>query len=188
MASSQTEVVNIALTILGADLITSIDDPVKSAILASANWNTLLDATIRAYPWNFAIKNQVLSPESATPVDSEWTYQFTLPPECLRVLKTDLTDQDWVVEGRNLYANSDTVKLKFLQRVDDTNVWDACFTQAFAVRMAHLLSYPIVQSGALKQNLWEDYRRILGEARTIDAQEGRLTQVEADAWVESRLS
>lgn len=187
MATSKTEVVNIALTELGAKLITSLDDQVKAATLAKANWNTLLDAVIRAYPWNFAKTRKVLSPDGTSPAGGDWSYQFTLPPTCLRVLDTDLDGDDWIIEGRKLLCNSDTVTISYLQREEDLSIWDALFTQAFAARLAHLLAYPIVQSAALKDSMWNTYKLKLSEARSVDAQEGRLEEVQADAWIEARV-
>lgn len=186
MASSQTEVANIALTELGTDLIVSLEDAVKAAILIKTNWNNLLDAVTRAYPWNFARTRKTLSPDATAPEGDDWTYQFTLPPESLRVLKTDLTDEQWVIEGRKLLCNTDTVTIQYLQRVDDVTRWDACFVQAYAARLAHLLAYPLVQSAALKDSMWTTYKQKLSEARSIDAQEGRLDEVEANLWIESR--
>jgi hypothetical protein len=189
VASSQTEVVNIALTELGADLIVSLNDPVKAAILAKTNWDSLLRSVIRAYPWNFAIGRQTLSPDATAPVDlnGDWTYQFTLPPESIRVLSTDLSRDDWVIEGRKLLCNTDTITIRFLQAVDDVTQWDDCFTQAFAARLGHLLAYPLVQSAALKDSMWTTYKQKLSEARSIDAQEGRLEMLTADEWTESRV-
>jgi hypothetical protein len=185
MASSQTEVLNLALTELGADLITSIDDPTKAALLAKANWLIILDAVSRAYPWNCLIARKILAPDSVKPID-EWEYQFTLPPTCLRVLSTDLPKEEWVIEGRCLLANTNVVRLKYIERVTDVTKWDGMFTLAYAARLASLLAYPLVQSTTLKDLMGEAYRTRVREARTIDAQEGQQQQLDESEWIEAR--
>lgn len=185
MASSQIEIVNYALAELGADLITSMSDPVKAAVLASAMWPICTEAVMRSYPWNCLIKRASLTPDAQVPLD-EWEVQFTLPPTCLRVLRTDLTDDQYVVEGRKLLADSNTVKIKYLDNVSDVTLWDPLFVHAVTARLAQALAYPLVQSQSLKDTMGEAYRSRVREARSIDAQEGKLDLLEADDWLESR--
>ncbi len=197
MASSITEIANLALTYIGADLITSLDDPQKSAILIKQNWPICRDAVLRAYPWNCAVKRDVLAPLADQPAYG-WSYSFLLPPDCLRTLGLEsgwsasgartsrFTAEPFTIEGRKLQCNSNIVKIKYIARVEDPNEYDALLSQALAAYLAHLLAMPIVQSNSLKEQMWEQYKLAVREARSVDAQENSLQMVEATDWLESR--
>jgi hypothetical protein len=187
MASSQIEIVNYALAELGADLITSMSDPVKAASLATAMWPICTEAVMRAYPWNCLIDRADLTPDAQAPLGDDWSTSFALPPLCLRVLRTDITDDEYVVEGRKLLANTNTVKIKYLKKVTDVTLWDSLFVHAVTARMAQALAYPLTQSQSLKDTMGEAYKTRVREARSIDAQEGKLDTLQADEWLESRV-
>lgn len=187
MASSQLEIVNYALGELGADLITSMTDPVKSATLATAMWPIVFESVARAYPWNCLIKRQALSPDASAPAGDDWTTSFTLPPTCLRVLSADLPRTEYDIEGRKLMANTNVVTIRFIERVEDVTLWDSMFSHAVASRLAQALAYPLTQSQSLKDSMGEAYRSRVREARSIDAQEGRYLQTETEEWLEARV-
>ncbi len=55
------EIVNLALVQIGADRITSLTQETKNAREANAIYDLVRDATLRAHPWNFAIKRVALN-------------------------------------------------------------------------------------------------------------------------------
>ena len=66
-------------------------------------------------PWNCLIKRIQLAKDSAAPV-IEYSNQFTLPSDCLRVLKihngtTDSikSDMEYKIEGRKIKTNEGTI-------------------------------------------------------------------------------
>lgn len=186
MASSQLEIVNYALGELGAELITSLDDPVKAATLAKAMWPIVYESVARAYPWNCLKKRKSLSPDSTAPDGDEWTTAFSLPPTCLRVLSADIDRSEYAIEGRKLLANTNVVTIQYLDKTDDVTLWDSLFSHAVASRLAQALAYPLIQSQSLKDSMGEAYRSRVREARSIDAQEGRLAELDASEWLEAR--
>lgn len=186
MASSETEVVNIALTHLGADLIASLDDPSKSASRAKANFGMARDAVLRRYPWKCAKKWAVLTPENTTPINPNFAYQFILPPDFLRLISTD--QHEYAIEGsRRILANTDALTIQYVYRNKTVAEWDDLLVQAIAARLAHLLAYPLVQSTAMRDAMWELYKTYTSEALTIDSQEGMAQDTSADEWLEARF-
>jgi hypothetical protein len=187
MASSVVEIVNNALVEIGEpNLITSLSDNTRAAILSNQKYPAVRDATLRAYPWNCAIGRQTLSPLGDTP-NHEWTHQFQLPATCLRVLGLELRADEFDVEGRRIMANTNEIKIKFIQRVEDVTVYDALLAEALSSRLAHALAYAITQSASMREAMWENYRAKLREARSIDAQEGSPKSLEASEWIEGRF-
>ena len=53
--SSDVAICNGALGLLGAERIVSFQDGTTQAILCDLHYSQARDATMRAYPWNFAI-------------------------------------------------------------------------------------------------------------------------------------
>lgn len=186
MASSVVELVNNALVELGEpNLITSIDEATRAAVLAKQKYPSVRDAVLRAYPWNCAVKRQALAPEAETPVYG-WTYKFRLPSDCLRVLGFELSDDEFAVEGRFVVADTNVLKMKFIQQVTDVTQFDALLCEAISSRLAHSLAYAITQSASMREACWENYKAKLREARSIDAQESMPQSTEASEWVEAR--
>ena len=108
--ASAVEIVNMALSNLGADTIMSLTEDTENARRA----NTIYDRTrlwmMFRHPWNFTIKEVALSLLSETPVIDDYTKIHQLPADCLRVLKTDLTEgYTFKVQGRKVYSDSDTI-------------------------------------------------------------------------------
>lgn len=183
--SSQIEIINVALTLLGSDLITSITENSERRRTATALYDNVRDATIRAYPWNFA-KRRVTLASTGTAPNSDWSYAFTKPADCLRILGTYPSQVKYDVEGGTVVSNESVLKIKYLIRVDDPNEFDALFVQAFAARLAHAMAYRRVQSSSREAELWSMYKAILKEARSVDAQEGLAEVVEVSEWIDSR--
>jgi hypothetical protein len=101
MANSAVEICSNALLLLGAQTINSFDDESDRATLVSNLWPNALEAILRSHPWNCAIRRVSLAPDAAAP-DFDYSYQFTLPGDCLRKLSVGLKGQPQAheVEGR----------------------------------------------------------------------------------------
>lgn len=175
-----------ALAELGSDLISSLSDQTKNATLASAAWVPVVKAVLRAYPWNCAKARKTLAPEGTTPTGDTWTYQFVLPPTCLRVLSVDTPDDAWTVEGRRVLTNTDNIHIEYIDYIEDVSKWDDLLAAAVSARLGHMLAYALTQSQSMKDNMWESYKMKVREARSVDAQENGRSEVQADEWLLER--
>lgn len=185
MASSEVELVNLALTELGQGLISSLDDAVKSATLAKLNYPQIRKAVLRAYPWNCAMKRGILASDAVAPI-SQWSYKFQLPADCLTVrLVNDELETEYAVEGRFLLYNGTAPIVRYTYDISDTTQFDALLEDAIVARLAHRLALPLTQSTALKDSMWENYRAKIREARSVDAQEGSLQRMLASDWTDA---
>lgn len=181
--SNETVICNIALGILGAEPLVNYDTDVTiRAKLCKTFYPSTRDATLRAYPWGFAIERKTLTADPTAPIFL-WENKFALPadPWCLRVLELDDRDIDWKVEGRFLVCNNSTVSIKYISRVENTALYDSLFIQAFATRMAAILAKPI--TGTADVSLWQLYASMVQEGQTIDGMEG--TQ---PSWISDELT
>lgn len=188
MASSAVQICNSALIKIGADRIISLDDDNKRAQYCKEQYPKLRDELLRAHPWNFAIKRKELGQLATTP-EFEFTYEYQLPTDCLRVLKTSLPNvEEYSIEGRKLLSTSQEVSIKYISQVTDTSLFDKGFEEVLAFRLAADLAYGLVQNAALQGALFDEYQVQLSLARSYDAQEGFSdNQIEADTWLNSRF-
>lgn len=191
MAASEVEICNSALIKIGQTRITGFADDSKSARLCSEQYPKLRDELLASHPWNFALARVALGPLAAAPiqVNDGYLYQFQLPTDCLRVIQTDLpgiTDA-WKIEGRLLLAETDEIKILYLRRVTEVGEFPPTFAEVLAWKIARDIGYAISQTMSVTQMADSGYRSALADARTFDAQEGSIDQVEASEWFNARF-
>lgn len=188
MAVSEVSICNSALVKVGAERIIALSDQNERARLCNEQYAKHRDELLRSHPWNFALVRVALSPDGTTPV-FDWDNRFALPSDCLRVLKTDLGDDEgaaWKVEGRFIVANTDVLNIQYIQKVTDVSKFDPVFSEVLACKIAADISFSLVQNAALKDLLVKEYERKFSLARSFDAQEGQGDRVYADGWLNSR--
>ena len=187
MATTAVSICNSALIKVGAERITSLSDSSPVAILCNEQFTKLRDEVLRAHPWNCAITRVELA-SVASYVDpmEEWAYKFSLPADCLRVLRTK-DDVDYKIENGYLLADDSTCVIQYIKKETDYSKYDTMLIEALAMRIAVDVSYAIAQSTTQTQALWKAYQQLLGEARSVDGQEGTPDETVITEWSESRI-
>ncbi len=187
--SSETQIMNSALSKLGAERISSPDDQNNRARLMKAQYPILRDAATRAHPWKFATTYVELAEISPTPADIfDFDHVFQLPIDCLRVIKTDLCPEDeWEeIKGRRIACNVSTLFVKYISKVTDVTKFDDDFVEYLALMLAADTAYAITQNATLQGLLEQKAEKKLKEARSFNAQIGSVPKVYADEWLNSR--
>ncbi|HBA72206.1 MAG TPA: hypothetical protein DCZ63_08480 [Geobacter sp.] len=162
------EIVNNAFVELGTAPIDDLDEGTDQARAARAVWKLSLTATLRAHPWNFAVKRVKLSPTTTAPAFG-FTYAYNKPADCLRVLSVNV--RDYHLEGKQIVCNDASLQLRYIALVEDPTFFDACFAQTLAANIASKLAYPLTQSTSQQQAMWQMFVDFLRQAKSIDAQE-----------------
>ncbi len=103
--ASVVEICNGALNQLGASTILTLTEDSKNARLCNARYLNVRDAVFRHHPWNCLLKRAQLPADTETPAWG-FTKQFTLPSDCLRLIKILDYESDHVVEGRKILSHS----------------------------------------------------------------------------------
>ena len=186
MPADEVQICNIALIKVGEKTITALTDDNKAGRLCNAYYSFARDDTLRAHPWNFAVRRQELA-LSATIPPYEFSNQFALPDECLRVIYADLPrGSEWKVEGKFILCDYATLIIKFIKRITDTAQFDTLFAEALAARLAYEFAIALSDSRTLQEQLFKIYMGKIANARTVDAQEGTPENIEASTWLDSR--
>lgn len=192
VVTSETEVCNIVLSLLGADEIENLSEESKEAMICSRQYGRLRDAVLRSHPWNFAVRRASLAAESGVTPSFEYTYQFPLPADYLRMIRTEAEslgyDDDYRIEstatGNKLLSNDSTVKIEYIAQVTNVALWDAAFVDVLTARMAAEIAFAITDNATLAENMRTIYADKLREARNTDAQEGVPREISRSGWVD----
>lgn len=193
--ASVVEICNSALNMLGANNITALSEDSKNARLLNQRYESVRDSVFRSHTWNCLIKRVQLAADSDTPTH-EYSYQYTLPADCIRVLKvgghhngssSDLdSGQKFKIEGRKLLTDETTIYLIYIFKNTDPNEYDTLLIETIAARLASELCYAITASTSLAGQMYELYNQKLREARFVDATEGTADNIDSSSFINSR--
>jgi len=172
--ASVVDICNGALNQLGASTILTLTEDSKNARLCNARYTQVRDSLFRSHPWNCLIKRVELAKDTATP---SWgfSYQFTLPADCLRVITILNYDHDYKIEGRKVLANHATVKIQYVSRVTDANEYDELLRETISASLAADIAFAVTSSNPTASNMYSLFQDKLREARFVDATEGQNT-------------
>lgn len=187
MAQSVVDICNSALQRVGATTILSISDNSPEARACSVAYDSNRRDELRRFAWNFAINRVVLAPDATAPA-FDYTYAFSLPSDCLRVLRPATSDLDWQIEGRKILTNdSNVLNLRYIQDVTDSTQFDASFYNVVCAALALDLVERLTQSNQKKELLSRDYDNAIVMAKRANAFEAGPTDLPEDDWLLARL-
>ena len=191
--ASTVDICNSALNLLGASTISALTEDTKNARLCNQRYEPIRNRVFRSHNWNCLIKRVELAQDSTGPV-IEYTYGYTLPSDCLRVLKvhngtTDSIESalDYKVEGRKIVTDEGTVYLIYVAIDTDPTNYDSYLYEAVSHQLAADLAYAITNNSTLANQYMSRADERLREARFIDATENALDTIEANEFTDARL-
>lgn len=191
--ASTVDICNSALNMLGGATIISLTENSKNGRLCNQRYEPVRDAIFRSHPWNCLIQRIDLAANTETP-NFQWKFQFTLPSDCLRVLRTENSnfsnEEQYRIEGRNLLTNQSTIKIQYVAKITDTTKYDTLLIETISARLAAELCYPITQSATLMDRMFALYDAKIKEARFADATEGSSdddNRLQAGDFINARL-
>ena len=191
--ASTVDICNSALNLLGASTISALTEDTKNARLCNQRYTPIRNRVFRSHNWNCLIKRVELAQDSTGPV-IEYTYGYTLPSDCLRVLKVHngTTDSiasalDYKVEGKKIVTDEGTVYLVYVALDTDPTNYDSYLYEAVSHQLAADLAYAITNNSTLANQYMSRADERLREARFIDATENALDTIEANEFTDARL-
>jgi len=192
--ASVVQICNGALNQLGASTILTLTEDSKNARLCNARYENVRDAVFRHHPWNCLLKRLQLAADTDAPAWG-FTKQFTLPADCLRLIRILDYDSDYVVEGRKILSNSSTMKILYISRVTDPNEYDELLREVLSAALAADIAYAITSSNPVATQMYSLYQEKLKDARFVDSTEGYNTDqelgtasvIDANTFINSRF-
>ena len=192
--ASTVDICNGALNQLGATTILSLTEDSKNARLCNSRYTQVRDALFRTHPWNCLQTRLELAASTTT---SAWgfTYAYTLPANCLRLLRVLDYDSNYKVEGRKILSNASTMKILYISRVTDPNEYDELLRETLSAALGADIAYAVTSNNTTSQNMILSYQEKLRDARFVDSTEGQnvdqdlgMTDViDAGSFINSRF-
>lgn len=185
---------NLALGHLGKPPISAIGENTRGGQLCALHYEATRNALLRSHPWNFAIKRASLAQDSVASdaLPFEYEYAYTLPADCLRVIRTSIEaeglEHDYRIEKRFLLSDEAEVSVEYIYKATTVGDYDPLFVQLLALDLALAMCMVLANNAALLQRLEEKRASLAPGAQTADAQEGATRDgYDANNWLFARL-
>lgn len=187
MATGPVQIVNLALSWLGQNLINALGDDQNEAKVMNANYALSRDKVLGDYAWTFAIRREILSPTGTSPAFG-YDNQFLIPSDVLtvhRVLRPEsqgglftsrtrnIPNANWEKEGQFILSNDEVIHCIFIFRVTNTDQYHPAFNHAFAARLAADTALTFTEDKKLEIRMNERYDTKIQEASFADGRQGR---------------
>jgi len=185
MAISKTDLLNKALTLVGAAPVTSIDDDTTNARTLSRVYEISLKSILSECKWNFATKRVNLSQLNVTLdwYDTGEVYVYQKPNDVIRIFGLHSAAASWREEGDYIISDTSGLGIRYVYYLDVPSKYPGYFVDAFVDRLASEIAYAIVNSSSLAEKHLQKYENIsLPKAVAADSQSGIQQTLDDDAW------
>lgn len=185
-----TQLLNAALTLIGATRINAIDDSSTNANHCRALYPPLLDFLLRKHSWNFnGARAKLVAVQGPAPV-FEYNFTYALPGNLLKLRTYNGYDVNhsnlinfndiwlqvfllyYTLEGKRILTNDPTVFITYSKRTTDPSIWDPMFYRLVQTWLASDLARAIPKDDKKAQGLLTEAQQlILPEAVAVASQE-----------------
>ncbi len=170
--ASTVDICNGALNQLGATTILSLTEDSKNARLCNSRYTQVRDALFRSHPWNCLQKRVQIAADATAPAWG-FTYAYTLPADCLRLLKILDYDSNYKVEGRKILSNTSSMKILYVARVTDPNEYDELLRETLSASLGADIAFGVTSNNQTATNMYNLFKEKLRDARFVDSTEGQ---------------
>lgn len=185
MALTKTDILNKALTLVGASPIINIDDSSTNARVLSRVYESALRGILSECKWNFATKRANLT---AVTDELDWydtgeTYVYQKPTDMIRIYGLSDVNARWREEGDYIVSDSQGLGLRYVYYLDVPAKYPAYFIDAFVDRLCSDIAYAIVNSATLGEKFKKMYLEIsLPNATAANSQTGIQQEMNDSEW------
>ncbi|RUU80015.1 hypothetical protein [Mesorhizobium sp. M7A.F.Ca.MR.362.00.0.0] len=147
--------------------------------------------------WNFAIRTVQLSEDEDVEPLFGYQYAFSKPTDWVRTAgiaseATFLGFEEYSDEAGYWYADCDTLYVRYISNDEEfgwnVGAWREPFAQAFACYLAFQCGLPLSSDKSNRNDLFNLFKTLLTEAKTLDAVDERVDRSPAGRLVKSRLA
>ena len=190
-ANSPVDIAARALTLIGANPISSFDDTSTEATVANNMYEDVARASLSMARWRFATNQKVLNLLSDAPT-GRFDQAYQLPADLLMLHALTVNDLlvDYTVYGDKAFANTneaDQVVADYTFRADE-NTWPSYFTLAVEYQLASIFAAAIARDDGLMKMFDEKADIFMRQARTLDSQQQTTRKLVTNRFKTERLS
>ena len=192
--ASTVDICNGALNQLGATTILSLTEDSKNARLCNSRYTQVRDSVFRSHPWNCLQKRVEIAADTTAPAWG-FSYAYTLPADCLRLLRILDYDSNYKVEGRKILSNTSTMKILYVARITDANEYDELLRETLSAALSADIAFAVTSNNTTATNMYNLFQDKLKDARFVDSTEGQnvdqdlgmADQIDASTFINSRF-
>ena len=191
MAISRTEIVNKALTLVGAAPVVNIDDDAENARVVNRVYELSLKSILSEAPWNFALRRSLLAQTTDVPdwYDTGEVYVYQRPNECIRIFRANDDDATWKVLGETIVSDTDDLGVEYVYYLNTPSKYSSSFVEAFVDKLCADIAFMILNSKTVAETFLEKYEKVsLTKALAENAQVGTPKFMKDDAWEQAKTS
>jgi len=186
MAASKVSICNAALDRIGAPPIAALDEDTKRARTMAVVYDLVLDLVLAEAAWPFALKRASLARSADAPAYG-YAYAYQLPTDFISLESmADGPGLDYQIEGNQIVTDAESVRLRYVRRVADPNLFPPSFVDLLALRLAAEIALTITRKSSDFETLMALYKQRLGEVRDIVSADQGAPQEETPYWTEGR--
>lgn len=197
--TSELEVVNVALKLLGQRSLGSLDDTTEAAKLAKSTFAQLRESEMSSFSWRFCTKFAAI-PRATLPAGTfGWKSAFTLPVDMLAVWnvedESDMDGYEWALEGDLLLTNiidaaadggADEINIRYCYENLSVPAWDASFLDTLISRCVMEWAEALRASSTHTERAVDTYREKRGKNRHTDSIQGSARNFITSRWTGAR--
>jgi len=192
--ASTVEICNGALNQLGATTILSLTEDSKNARLCNSRYTQVRDSVFRSHPWNCLQKRVEIAADTTAPAWG-FSYAYTLPADCLRLLRILDYDSNYKVEGRKILSNTSSMKILYVARITDANEYDELLRETLSAALSADIAFAVTSNNTTATNMYNLFQDKLKDARFVDSTEGQNVEqdlgmtdvIDAGTFINSRF-
>lgn len=196
MATTETEIVNLALDHIGKEIITSLTEQSNEAIRAARQLPIARRLSLSRSPWTFARRTVALAPETSNPLSDVWQFRYDIPQDCLKAhrivepgVPVNLTapPNEAYFEGGKIYTNVAEARLLYVYDNKEVSTWSSSFIDVVALQLALRLTPGMTRKASDTERLSEFFNAALDRAIQEDAGQEVYNYRWGDGYADARM-
>ena len=190
-ANSAVDISARALTLIGANPISSFSETSTEAQIANNMYEDVAQASLCQTRWRFATNQSVLNQLSNVPT-GRFDVAHQLPTDTLMVHAITVSDNliQYSIYGDKVFSNSSTsdqLVADFTFRAQEIE-WPSYFTLAVEYQLAAIFATSIARDDGLANAMEQKAERLMAKARTLDSQQQTTRKLVTNRFKTERLS
>lgn len=182
--ATQLSICNTAIMYISGNTITALTDGSVEADYLTIIFDDTVNEMLMEHPWSFALERTTLSGSAFTP-SFEYSYAYTLPTDCLKVID-EYNGYDYKREGGYLLTDESSLDITYVKEVTDFSLPNPWFNKALSASLAMQMAFTILGSVQLQDRMTKMYSYYLMRAKTVDARQNPKKTAGDGSWITKR--
>lgn len=200
---SRVQVLNDALRIVGANLITNPGETSESARQSNAVFDRIVAQELASNAWYFAKQQVSLPADSDAPV-YKFAYKYQTPGDFIRLIEIEgmwcfnpavqqpsgSTNLLYEMQGTKILTNfGSPLNLTYLKNLgEDTSAWPAYFSTVVSAAIAIEVAEPLTKSSDKVETASRAYKKAISNCARINAIQKAPEKQPDNSWVMARYT